>query len=244
MALCAISVILILCGGSKKASAGIVISGTRVIYPERQHEVTIKVSNEGEMPELVQAWIDAGNMNAAPDDEEVPFTLMPPLFRLDPGKGQALRIIYTQDPLPTDKESVFWLNVLEIPPRAQDADNVSLLELAFRSRIKLFYRPQGLEKEGSHDAPGKVQWQLRVGEHPLLEATNPTPYHVTLTKVIAYAGTLRLSMERGEMIGPGETKALIVDPVPTISRPLTRVDYTFINDYGAAVDASWFPPQH
>ena len=50
----------------------------------------------------------------------MPFTMVPPLFRLDPKKGQMLRIVYTQEPLATDKETLFWLNVLEVPPRDGD----------------------------------------------------------------------------------------------------------------------------
>ena len=100
------------------AHAGVVISGTRVIYQAKEREVTVKLSNEGDAPALVQVWLDTGNPNAMPDESKVPFTLSPPLFRLDPKKGQSLRLIYTQEPLPQDKESLFWLNVLEVPPRA------------------------------------------------------------------------------------------------------------------------------
>ncbi|QGY26852.1 fimbria/pilus periplasmic chaperone [Escherichia coli] len=43
-----------------------------------------------------------------------------------------------------DRESVFWFNVLELPPKpdAEKVANQSLLQLAFRTRIKLFYRPE------------------------------------------------------------------------------------------------------
>jgi chaperone protein EcpD len=101
------------------AHASVVISGTRVVYQAKEREVTVKLSNEGSSPALVQVWLDTGNPNATPDESDVPFTLTPPLFRLDPKKGQSLRLIYTQEPLPQDKESLFWLNVLEVPPRGQ-----------------------------------------------------------------------------------------------------------------------------
>ncbi len=49
--------------------------------------------------------------------------------------------------LPKDRESVFWFNVLEVPPKPDAATvaNQSLLQLAFRTRIKLFYRPEALK---------------------------------------------------------------------------------------------------
>ena len=78
-----------------------------MLYPADQREITLKLSNEGSGPVLVQSWIDDGDPNAAPDQVKVPFTLTPPLFRLDSKKGQTLRIIYTQEPLAKDRESLF-----------------------------------------------------------------------------------------------------------------------------------------
>ncbi|SUV88436.1 chaperone protein [Bordetella pertussis] len=46
--------------------------------------------------------------------------------------------------LPSDRESVFWLNVLEVPPKATPEEGHGVLQLTIRSRLKLFYRPKGL----------------------------------------------------------------------------------------------------
>lgn len=45
-------------------NAGVIISGTRVIYNENEKEVTVKISNEGKVPVLIQNWIDTGNVDA------------------------------------------------------------------------------------------------------------------------------------------------------------------------------------
>src|SRR5580704_15270767 len=100
------------------ATAGVVVNGTRVVYPAAKREVTIGIHNTGETPSLVQAWLDAGDPHAKPGESKVPFVMTPPLFRLDPTKVQSLRLVYTHDPLPENRESLFWLNVLDIPPRA------------------------------------------------------------------------------------------------------------------------------
>src|SRR3984957_10005754 len=99
------------------AVAAVVVDGTRVVYPAAKREVTINIHNGGDTPSLVQAWLDAGDAHAKPGESKVPFVLTPPLFRLDPSKSQSLRLVYTHDPLPEDRESLFWLNVLDIPPR-------------------------------------------------------------------------------------------------------------------------------
>ncbi|RDL19866.1 pili/flagellar assembly PapD-like chaperone [Serratia fonticola] len=65
--------------------------------------------------------------------------------RVETGKGQTLRISYAGGALPMDKESVFWLNVLEVPAKSQATTGENRLQMAFRPRIKLFFRPKGLD---------------------------------------------------------------------------------------------------
>ncbi|WP_176059460.1 fimbria/pilus periplasmic chaperone [Paraburkholderia sp. BCC1876] len=221
------------------AQAGVVISGTRVIYQAKEREVTVKLSNEGDAPALVQVWLDTGNPNALPDESKVPFTLSPPLFRLDPKKGQSLRLIYTQEPLPQDKESLFWLNVLEVPPRATTgttADQPNSLQLAFRSRIKLFFRPAGLPGNAD-DAAAQVRWKFVRKDNGAyaLEATNPTPYHVTFSKIVATEGASNWTSEKGGMVDPGASADFDVGRVAPLAEVPAQVDYTFLNDYGAGV---------
>ncbi|WP_043219895.1 fimbrial biogenesis chaperone, partial [Burkholderia gladioli] len=87
------------------ADASVVIGGTRVIYGAGEPEVTIKLSNEGQSPALVQSWVDAGDTKSEPSTTKVPFVVTPPISRIDPSKSQTLRIVYTGEPLPKDRES-------------------------------------------------------------------------------------------------------------------------------------------
>lgn len=80
--------------------------------------------------------------------------------------------------LPKDRESVFWFNVLEVPPKpdAAKAANQSLLQLASCTRIKLFYRPEGLSGIPS-DAPLALKWSgqhLKAKRHYALITLRPT----------------------------------------------------------------------
>src|SRR5215475_3561481 len=50
------------------AEASVVIAATRVIYDANESEVTLKLSNEGQSPALVQSWIDAGDVRGAPSN--------------------------------------------------------------------------------------------------------------------------------------------------------------------------------
>jgi len=122
-------------------------------FPSNEREVSVKLSNEGEAPGLVQAWVDNGDIDSSPESAKAPFVLTPPVFRVDPKKGQTMRLLYTREPLPDDRESVFWLNLLEVPPKPQDAEDSNFLQMAFRTRIKIFYRPVALNSVQKRKTP-------------------------------------------------------------------------------------------
>ncbi|KAG0923804.1 hypothetical protein G6F57_014980 [Rhizopus arrhizus] len=74
---------------AQTAEAGVVIAGTRVIFPEQEREVTLRLSNTSQTPSLVQAWIDDGDPRATPEQSAgVPFVIRPPVFRMNAGAGQ------------------------------------------------------------------------------------------------------------------------------------------------------------
>ncbi len=221
--------------GAICAQAAIVIGGTRVVYDEGQSEVTVKLSNVGTTPSLVQTWIDNGDTQAAPTAINVPFTVMPPISRVDPSKVQTLRIAYTGEPLPQDKESVFWLNVLEVPPKPTGKDaSANKMQMAFRSRIKLFFRPSDL-KGSPEAAPGLINWRLTdAGGHPAIEAHNPTAYNVSLIAVDVHADKQTATTVDSGMVGPGESKVFPLKGNVT-SAIAAKVHYTALNDFGGAM---------
>ena len=233
--------------GAGCAQASIVITGTRVIYPEAEREVTVRVDNVGNTPELVQTWLDEGNPKTLPSESKAPFTVVPPLFRLDPKKGQSLRLIYTHDPLPQDKESVFWLNVLEVPPRETSTstnDNPNKLQLAFRTRIKVFFRPIGLTGYAD-DSAAKVTWRFvsKSDGGYVLEASNPTPYNVTFSHLAATAAGTRWNNDKGGMVAPGGKESFDMGDVRTMPPASIAVEYTFINDFGVGVKGAFDPQE-
>jgi chaperone protein EcpD len=222
-----------------QAAAGVVINGTRVVYPAAKREVTISLQNAGATPSLVQAWLDTGNIYSKPGDSKVPFVLTPPLFRLDPTKVQSLRLVYTHDPLPQDRESVFWLNVLDIPPRAAvNPDLPNQLDLAFKHRMKVFFRPAGLAGSAA-DAPARLTWKLlsKDGKLTGIQASNPTPYHVSLTQLTATVAGHPLTI-KADMVEPFASRSFDVPDLPTAPSATVSVEYWFVNDYGGNVNGT------
>lgn len=218
------------------AQASVVIGATRVIYPAKEPEVTLRLTNPGPAPALVQAWVDSGDTSSAPSNVHVPFIVTPPMSRIDPSKAQTLRIVYTGEPLPTDRESVFWLNVLDIPPKpsAEEA-NTNKIQLAFRTRIKLFFRPTGLQGK-PEEAPAQLSWQLIHKDGKLaIQTHNPTPFHVSLTEVHVHSGGQIASFDEGDMVGPGKTRVFPLKG-QAADIPGASVHHRSLNDYGGPME--------
>lgn len=231
--------VLCVCVGLFTASvnASVVIGSTRAVYAAGESEITLRLSNEGSRPALVQSWVDNGDVHSAPTNIDVPFTLTPPISRIEPSKAQTLRIVHTGEAMPQGRESVFWLNVLEIPPKPDASQaEANRIQFAFRSRIKLFYRPKGLEGTAA-EAPALLTWRLiSAGSALSIEAHNPTAFYVSLTEVEVLSGEHGATFDAGGMLAPGETQRFSLEG----SLPATadaRVRYTSLNDYGGAVTA-------
>jgi len=215
------------------AHASVVIAGTRVVFPAATGEVTIRLTNDGNQPALIEAWVDDGDPNSTPDTAKVPFLVTPPLVRMNAGKGQSLRIVYTGQQLPTDRESLFWLNVLEIPPKpaSKTGEEQNTLQFAIRSRLKLFFRPPGLAEDPS-TAAQQVAWSVVPdGKGLALQASNASPYYLTFSKVSLTVGGIAHAAGTG-MVAPKSSLRL---PLADLHRaaPGAQVDYTVINDFGA-----------
>jgi chaperone protein EcpD len=208
--------------------AAIVISGTRIIYPSDQKEVSVEMNNAGGVPLLIQSWIDDGNAQSTPDTTKVPFVLTPPITRVNGHQGQTLRVRYTgQGSLPQDKESVFWLNVLEVPPSS--ASGANTLKVAFRSRVKLFYRPIGLQFDLTQSVQ-KMKWQLRKSANSwVIEGTNTSAHYLTFNSVKVGSNTVTLNLA-SSMFAPGEHKSLKLKGTPAPG--INQVELSAINDYG------------
>ncbi len=173
----AVFIIMLMC--IPAGYAGVMINTTRVIFPGNQDNTVIQLTNSGEIPSLVQSWADEGDINSSPETSSAPFMVVPPVTRLAGGGGQQLKIRVLTNSLPRDRESVFYLNVVDIPAKTTTTGNT--LQFALRTRIKLFYRPDDLSLP-----PDAVPEQISAslsGETLILK--NPAPYYFTLSALVS-----------------------------------------------------------
>lgn len=197
------------------------IDRTRVVIPNASNVVTFNlVNNSATQPALVQLWIDKGDPTVPPDKIISPLVLLPPMFRLEANEQRNVRLLIA-DPkqLPTDRESIFWLNVYQMPPITQQQDKQRLI-LPIRIRLKVFIR------RGTLDAPQEEDLSkltfTRTGDSLCIH--NPTPWNLTISGM--EIGGQKVD---GDMVAPFGNLAL---PLTTRLPNTNALTYTLINDAG------------
>ena len=206
-----------------QAHASIMLGATRIIYEGNNKEASVTVQNLGNSELLVQSWLDSDTDATA----SIPFAVTPPLAHMAGKSRQVLRVLFEGTGVPANKESVFWLNVQEIP-QASEKENV--LQLAVRQRIKLFYRPVGLSGD-IRLAPAELKWQvLPNGKTTTLRVSNPTNYHVSLVDLEIKGNQYTSTPTQGFMVAPGAEHDVTINTLPSTGALTLTVNS--INDYG------------
>ncbi|AIU74640.1 pilus assembly protein [Hafnia alvei FB1] len=164
--------------GVANVQAAVNAEATRVVFNDGETEASLQLVNKNTYPVVVQAWSDDGDPQATPDKSASPVLVLPAVFKLQPEEMTNLRLIVMDNPLPKDRESMFWLNIYEIPPRLA-GDSVQKITIALRTQMKLFLRPKGLGKP--EKSIGQKITFMRQNESLTIE--NPTEFYLSLIGV-------------------------------------------------------------
>lgn len=158
------------------ASASVVVGGTRVVFDGTKKETSLMVENRDAVTNLVQSWITPADA-ATPGKEAIIVT--PPLFRLNAGEKNVLRIVRSGLPMPEDRESMYWLNVKGIAA-TQDNMPQNSMQIAINSRLKLIYRPAALKGTTPESVADNIEWRMNSGK---LTVNNPTNFYMNFSTV-------------------------------------------------------------
>ncbi|KAF1366707.1 molecular chaperone [Yokenella regensburgei] len=210
-------------------SAKSIISGTRVIFHGYKKEATVNVENTGNEPVLIQSWIDDGDAKAEPSKIKVPFIIPNGMVTVSPNDTFTIRIFKKQEieRYPMDRESLFYLNVVDIPPKPTKINENSnaIIQFVVRSRIKLIYRPDGLNGNANL-ALGDLIFRSYGNE---IEIDNPTPFFININDVVDVNKKIKLF------------DSYIVPPFSNANRIKMNnisksISITALNDLGAKVE--------
>jgi len=198
-------------------AGGIMLGGTRIVYPANQKQITMPVRNTSEQSSfLVQSWVEQPDEKKSQD-----FVVTPPLYVSGPGNENTLRLMYVGAPAVTDRETLYYFNTKAIPSvDKKKMEGKNMLLLAAVTRIKLFLRPAGLTPSVDK-APAELTFHRAGGQ---VRIDNPTPYYLTLVELKAGGNKLP-----DTMVSPRSSTTLALP-----SSSAGAVTYRTINDYGAA----------
>lgn len=209
------------------AQAALTVNTTRIVFDSDKRSTGVVIANPSPRPYAVQSWV-----NTAKDDTDtaVPLATSPGLFTLAPGKEQMVQISRLPNQLPEDRETLFYLNVQEIPEITPE--DVNVLNIALRTRLKLFYRPSQL-KDRPADRIDELKWSVRQSSGRLqLVVDNPTPYHYTFGRLEVSSDRTTEAVQAMAMAPPFDQQ--VYDLARIRSANGLRLTFTTINDYGVA----------
>ncbi|WP_332761553.1 molecular chaperone [Pseudomonas koreensis] len=206
------------------ASAAVVPDRTRVVFEESAPSVSVTVSNKNpQLPFIVQSWIE----NESGVKVTSPFMVLPPLQRIEPNESSVLRIVKLPElALPTDRESVFYLNIREIPPKTQA---VNSMQIALQSKIKLFYRPAAVKRERGEDFALGLTLKIDPAAKQLI-VDNPTPFHITVVGLLTGPEKTKMPIDT-VMIAPRGSARIALS-----NTAFTTLRVSNMNDFGGQTD--------
>ncbi|EEJ8283087.1 fimbrial chaperone [Salmonella enterica] len=205
-----------------QSMAAFVLNSTRFIYEEGKKNISFEVTNNADATYGGQVWID--NTNQGDGVYMVP---QPPFFKVSPKQKQIIRIMSTDTNLPKDRESLFWLNVQEVPPKPEAKDGEgNVLAIAMNTRVKLIYRPKSI-KDGRKDAEKQLTLEQRGNETWL---KNPTPYYMAIVGM--KVNGQKVSLSDKTMADIAQLKPF--SDVPLGKKVTGKASVEAVNDWGGA----------
>lgn len=204
---------------SFNAIASVTLGNTRIIYPSNTLGKDIIFNNNDHSDYIIQAWVDSGDIDSTPENADSDFILMPAMFKIQGKSNQVLRMMYSGQELPLDRESIFYFNFVQFP-LSKTNDNQMVVVL--KNRVKILYRPEQLASSlinSVEDLKYKIKSET-------LNINNDSGYHINIANIII-KGSNEEQVINNVTIPPFSSLKESV----TIKNP-KEVKVSFINDQG------------
>lgn len=204
------------------AHAAISLQQTRVIFDGDKSSDSLLVNNQNTTtPYLAQGWIEDEYGKRV----QGPLLVLPPIQRIEPGEKSQIKIqaLPAARLLRQDRETLFYLNLREIPPRNEGGNT---LQIALQNRIKIFYRPAAL-KNNDLATPWQSQLVLNMRDNRW-QITNPSAYYITLVDAQVSQQGPHVASFTPFMLAPGASEMLPGNAANYGKTPI----FTYLNDYG------------
>ncbi|XOQ04105.1 MAG: molecular chaperone [Hafnia paralvei] len=214
---------------SFNSSATVQLGANRLIYDAKKSDVSMVLKNSEDRAYLIQSWVDAKG-NSQLENSKLPFVISPPLFKIQPKSENVVQVIYPGSGLPADRESLVWLNIKVIPSMTlEEQRQKNKVVVAVNYRVKLFYRPDGLQGSSS-DATSKLHWKKTGSDK--LTAINDSAYYVTMNKIAFNGKSVPISVTtNNSLVAPHSTTDFDIKDTGKI-----EVKWSSVNDFSNSSD--------
>lgn len=201
---------------SFSVKSALTLDGTRYIYNGNTNAIPITVTNQADRLFGGQIWLEQTS-----DTNDIPFAVMPNVFTLDKDAKQIVQLsVLDSVSLSQTQESMFWLNLQEVPSKDKGIIVGNALVMAARIKVKLLYRPDSIKEERRH-----AEEKIRLQKNGLsLMISNPTPYYFAIINV------------EGKQI-TNNNELTIFAPFSQLKLPFSdnkdTINFSAIDDWGA-----------
>lgn len=215
------------------ASASVVMHNTRIILNDRYQE-RIQLTNNDDNDNVVQMWTTTElNEDAKFAAEFEPFIVSPQVFKIKSKEGQSISLNYIGEDLPQDRESLFYLHMLQIPPIGKVSKSSQQLVLLQKTEVKIFYRPKITEFNINKIDEYLVFKQDDLGT---IKCTNNSPFHINIIggSIIESEKNVIVKLH-SIMIKPYENHFWSINNNQVIDKSEVKVSFAYVNDQGAFI---------
>lgn len=208
------------------SQATVQLSANRLYYSAKNQDVNITVKNNEDREYLVQSWVDAVGNPELEHTAKLPFIVSPPLFHMANKSEAVVQVMYAGQGLPTDRESLVWLDVKAIPAMTDGEKKIKTkVMVAVLTRIKLFYRPENLPGNAT-DAIAELKWQKDANN--TVTVKNDSAYYVVLNKIKINDEQVKVSVEdNNTVVAPHGSKTY---PVKS-AKSGVKVSWSGVNEF-------------
>ncbi len=213
---------------TQTAYASVILIGTRVIYPENKQFVSLSFRSSDNVPSIIDLWVSK-ELESSASKNNAPFIITPTIFRIDPNKGQTVKLVYTGTKPASNRESVYYLNFIQMPASEK---NTNKLLVTYKSTVKIFYRPTSLTQD-IDDISSYLKVDLSKASSGVVTVINNSEYHVnpvSLKLEMNGKNILSVPGERLMMIAPFSHEEIKITPINNVSGVVTSI--SLINDLG------------
>ncbi|SJN14948.1 Putative pilus chaperone, PapD family [Halomonas citrativorans] len=196
-----------------------------------QREASLLLVNLNSYPVITQVWVDDGRPGGTPEAAQAPVMPLPPVFRLESQESETLRLLFTKQNLPQDKESLYWLNIYEVPPLptslGKEKEGEDLVAVTLQTQMKVILRPESLDMTLEQAAESVSITQK--GDQ--IEISNLSPYYLTLTYMKINDDTQDVLSLGEPMLSPFSSQSFEL-PANYAATLIDQIGYGWIDDDG------------